>query len=80
MYNDRYELETKAEFKVRSGGQSPNHSDSTMIAVEGARRLGFVIERLKDPNAISVKDDADWLDKEIQDEKREQRKQELNYG
>jgi hypothetical protein len=43
---DRYQLETKLEYKERNSSRSPNDSDSIMIAVEGARRLGFQIERL----------------------------------
>ncbi len=48
VYGDRYELESKMEFKERNSSKSPNNADSCMIAVEGARRLGFVIERQPD--------------------------------
>lgn len=78
VYGDRYELETKDEYKKRTQGKSPNYSDSAMVAVEGARRLGFVIERLKDPNAAEPERD-DWLEKEIDDQARFQRKHELTY-
>ena len=47
VYGDRYELETKIEYKERNGGKSPNESDSIMIAVEGARRRGFKISKVK---------------------------------
>jgi hypothetical protein len=77
VYNDRYELETKQEYKVRNGGVSPNYSDSAMIAVEGARRLGFVIERLRDPNAPAEADD--WLSAELDKYRRTVKKTELNY-
>lgn len=48
VYGDRYELETKLQYKERNASRSPNFSDSIMIAVEGARRLGFQIEKVKD--------------------------------
>lgn len=78
IYGDRYELESKVEYKERNASRSPNYSDSAMVAVEGARRLGFVIERLKDPNAAEPERD-DWLEKEIDDQARFQRKHELTY-
>lgn len=46
VYGDRYELETKIEYKERNASKSPNESDSVMIAVEAARRLGFEIQRI----------------------------------
>lgn len=79
VYGDRYELETKLEYKERTSGKSPNYSDSTMIAVEGARRLGFVIERLKDPNSVVVPED-DWLSKEIDEHRKFRAKTELTYS
>jgi len=39
-------LETKEEMKKRTSGRSPDRFDNFAIAVEGARRLGFRIERL----------------------------------
>ena len=48
--NDRYELETKDDYKLRNNGESPNHADALVVGVEGARRLGFTIENLPDPN------------------------------
>ena len=44
--NDRYELETKDDYKLRYGGESPNNADSLAIGVEGARKLGFSIQKL----------------------------------
>lgn len=78
VYNDRYELETKQEYKLRNGGVSPNYSDSVMIAVEGARRLGFEIERMRDPNASPVAED--WLKIERDKYRQAVRKTELNYA
>jgi hypothetical protein len=65
VYNDRYELETKADYKLRSNGESCDHADSLVIAVEGARRLGFAIENMPDPNA-PPKNGDDYLEKELQ--------------
>jgi hypothetical protein len=45
---DRYELETKDETKKRTG-ISPDLADWAVILIEGARRLGFTIERLRMP-------------------------------
>jgi len=64
---NRYELETKEDFKLRCH-YSPNKADATAIAVEGARRLGFEIARIPIDNT----DDAshDWLAAEIAKEKK----------
>lgn len=47
-----------------------------MIAVEGARRLGFVIERMKEVTAM-VEDD--WLGDEIREQEQLDRSRELTY-
>lgn len=78
VYNDRYEIETKIEYKERNGGKSPNESDSIMIAVEGARRLGFQIEKAADINQ-SEPEQEDWLEKELGSMREFARKQELSY-
>lgn len=78
VYGDRYELETKLEYKVRNGGESPNNADSVMVAVEGARRLGFVIERMK--SGESARPEIDWLDLEQRQECKQNKKLELNYS
>lgn len=77
VYGDRHEIETKSEYKARNGSESPNYSDSTMVAVEGARRLGFVIERLAEGGGSSQ---DDWLALEIDTYSTTQKKYELNYG
>jgi hypothetical protein len=79
VYGDRYELETKDLYKKRMGGESPNCSDSVAIAVEGARRLGFVIERTPEPGHAKKTRDDDWLGREVKDWKAVEQKQELNY-
>jgi hypothetical protein len=75
---DRYELETKDETKKRTG-MSPDLADWACILIEGARRLGFVIERCKDANS-NVNNRYDWLVKEVDKHKRFMRKNELQYG
>lgn len=99
VYGDRYEIETKTEYKERNGGKSPNESDSIMIAVEGALRLGFVIERIPEsqkPPSLSIvdihgntvnfalpssqpKDSKDWLEKEIDEQRKFAKQHELSY-
>lgn len=68
VYGDRHEIETKAEYKERNAGQSPNFSDSAMTAVEGARRRGFVITRLA--NADATPESTRWIE-DMADEMRQ---------
>jgi len=56
---DRYELETKDDYKLRNSGESPNRADSLVIAVEGARRRGFQIR--KATNGAQETKSNDWL-------------------
>lgn len=76
--NDRYELEPKDEYKLRYQGESPNAADSLVIAVEGARRLGFVIEAMPAEGA-DKQEDADYLQKEVDKYRREGKKRQLHY-
>jgi hypothetical protein len=78
VHNDRYELESKEDYKLRNDGESPNYADSVVIAVEGARRLGFTIENMPDANA-PVKVESDYLEKELAEYQKKSRKRELNY-
>jgi hypothetical protein len=48
-----------------------------MIAIEGARRLGFSIHRLKDPSVNQP--DVDWLDEEITAHRKFAQRRELQY-
>jgi len=75
---DRIELETKAETKKRMG-RSPDVADFLSIGVDGARRLGFVIEGLKD-KTDSLNEDKDWLEKLQAKYRKFERKFELRYG
>lgn len=78
VYGDRYELETKDDYKLRNGGESPNHADSLVIGVEGARRLGFTIENLPDPNA-PPKEDESYLEDEVRRYQEERKRRTLHY-
>lgn len=55
----RIEVETKAEMKKRTT-LSPDYFDALVTNVEGARRLGFTIKNLKEPQAGGNEPD-DWL-------------------
>lgn len=74
----RYDLETKPEFKTRNGGRSPNKADSLSIAVEGARRLGFIIKNPK-ADRLTKPEDADWLERELYKHRQFVKKHELSY-
>jgi len=77
---NRYEVESKLLYKARNSGRSPNFSDSVIIALEGARRLGFVIERMRDPDASDDNPRQDeWFDRELDKQKQNQKKRELTY-
>ena len=78
VYGDRYELESKQEYKLRNQGQSPNYGDSMAILVEGARRLGFQIR-----NMLGVKEEGEgteWIENALDKHRRYLRKTELKYA
>lgn len=79
VHGDRYELESKDDYKLRYDGESPNFADSVVIAVEGARRLGFMIESLPEYQNANPKDD-DYLQKEVERYNKERRKRSLSYS
>lgn len=76
---NRYELETKEDYKLRNAGDSPNYADSLVIAVEGARRLGFSIELMPDEQGSATKDSS-YLEKELQMYRRRTKKRALSYA
>jgi hypothetical protein len=76
---NRYELEKKEDYKLRNNGESSNHSDSLVIAVEGARRLGFSIEAIPEQGREKKPDD-DYLEKEIERYRKERKKAQLHYA
>lgn len=75
---DRYELESKLEYKQRNSGHSPNFADSLSIGLEGARRRGFIIQSSKDSQETPPQ--PDWLEDELRQERKVARKTELNYS
>jgi len=77
--NDRYELEPKDDYKLRYQGESPNHADSLVVGVEGARRLGFAIEAIPEDGREREAPD-DYLKKELEAYQRERKKRSLSYS
>jgi hypothetical protein len=55
--NNLIEVEPKEAMKKKTG-RSPDEADAVAILVEGARRLGFVIRKLKP--AVEVESDDTW--------------------
>lgn len=76
--NNKVSVETKQKMKERIG-RSPDLGDWASLCLEGARRLGFVIEKMpSDPNAANG--DEDYLKKELRKYRHEKAKQQLHYG
>lgn len=73
----RIEVESKVEMKERTK-ESPDLFDALATSMEGARRLGFVIENLKDDKSKNQAQD-NWLDREVDKHKRFVKKHELTY-
>lgn len=57
---DKKEIETKAELKERTG-ISPDLADMWVTAVEGARRRGFEIAAIANPNSVSKSAADTWF-------------------
>lgn len=79
VYNNRIELETKREYKERMGAGSPNLSDSAAITVEGARRMGFVLERVSDGTGQGKAPERDWLGDAADEQEKLESERELIY-
>lgn len=75
----RYEMETKEDFKERCN-YSPNKADATAIAVEGARRLGFEIHRIKTTKELEDGQRDDWLELEASKHRSLMKKHELTFN
>jgi hypothetical protein len=75
---NRYELETKDDYKLRYSGQSPNHADALVIAVEGARQRGFEIALVSKSPAKA--DEKNWLEIESDKHRDFMRKRELTHA
>ncbi len=78
VHGDRYELETKIECKERMG-ESPNFADAAAVAMEGALRLGFLIESLRVEDPRSPQQDQ-WLEKEMKLDRTKRQKYQLTYN
>jgi hypothetical protein len=76
---NRYELETKDDYKLRNGGESPNHADSLAIAIEGARRRGFQIAKLSNPK-VDPRKGKDFLEKFATDYEKLLKSKELQHA
>jgi len=73
---NKIEVESKDKTKLRMG-RSPDLFDSFVVAVEGARRRGFQIQRLA---GLSRQNNENWLN-QLRDKQRLIRKaKELNYA
>lgn len=75
---ERYELETKPEYKARNNSDSPNKADVASIALEGARRLGFEIVAFREGG--ESKDTLDWLETAVEKERQFRQKHELKLS
>lgn len=60
---DKIQIETKDELRERTG-VSPDLSDMLVTGIEGARRRGFVIDGVANPNAAKAKVKDSWLARE----------------
>lgn len=54
---NKLQVETKAEFKEKTGF-SPDRFDALVTGIEGAKRLGFVLRRIKAPE--DEEEDSGW--------------------
>lgn len=73
---NRMEVETKSDMKERTS-QSPDLFDWLVTGVEGARRTGFLIERLA--KTESQNEDWEWLEREQDRHRSFVRQYSLNY-
>jgi hypothetical protein len=56
---NKIEVEPKANMKLKTG-RSPDLADAVAVGLEGAKRRGFVINRLSDQAPVQFK--SDWMD------------------
>jgi hypothetical protein len=76
--NNRISVETKEKMKERIG-RSPDLGDWACLCLEGARRLGFVIEKLPGQSGQGG-DDSDYLERELDRYRRGLKKRSLHYS
>ena len=75
---NRFELEKKEDTKDRTG-VSPDLGDWLAILIEGARRLGFMIESLPEYQGQDKQDD-DYLEKELAKYRKSVKGRSLSYS
>ena len=75
---DKIEVEPKSEMKKRMN-RSPDLADWLAISVEGARRLGFQINRMESP-VTGLDDDNRWREDLRQRQKRLEKSYQLEYA
>lgn len=75
--NNRISVETKQKMKERIG-RSPDLGDWACLCLEGARRLGFEIQKL--PNGEVTTNEQEWLQKELDRHKSYMQRRELKYA
>lgn len=75
--NRRISVETKEKMKERIG-RSPDLGDWAVLCLEGARRLGFVIERMPNTGETTNSGD-DYLETELRRYRQQRKLQTLHY-
>lgn len=75
--NNKISVETKQKMKERIG-RSPDLGDFAVLCLEGARRLGFMIEKLQNLDSHGRRE-PDYLEKELRRYQREVRNRSLHY-
>lgn len=75
--NNYIVLETKEDMKKRTNGRSPDRFDCLSVGLEGARRLGFRIERLGTDVVVENNRSQQWLLKAVEQRKQIEKSHEL---
>ena len=73
---NRVEVETKDKMKIRTG-RSPDLFDALAAGLEGARRLGFKIDRLG--GKVTLAKDIAWFSDLMEKERRLSRTARLDF-
>jgi hypothetical protein len=64
---DKKQIETKEELRERTG-VSPDLADMLVTGIEGARRRGFMIDKVANPEAAKSRNKTSWLELEAKRE------------
>lgn len=76
---NRIEVESKVEMKAKTG-RSPDLADAVAVGVYGARKRGFVIQRLTSPTEKRTRMGRDWRDEIREKAKLLVEGKQLNYA